>query len=334
MRNISYLNAIKEAMREEMERDSDVFLIGEDIGRHGGAFGVTRGLFDRFGQDRVIDTPISEGTIISCAIGAAIAGMRPVAEIMFIDFATLAMDQIANQAAKIRHMLGGQVTIPIVVRLPEGSGYKGTAAQHSQCLEAWFAHIPGLKVVMPSNPYNAKGLFKSAVRDNNPVIFIEQKSLYSMKGPVPEYDYTVPIGQSQITREGSDITIATYSYMTKVSLELAEKLSEENINVEVIDILSLKPLDIMTVIKSVKKTGRLVVAHEACKTFGVGAEISALVCEQAFEYLKAPIERVAALDVPIPFNYAEERAVIVNETELEQAIRKVLAYRKVSILSM
>jgi len=324
MRTISYLDAIKEAMREEMLRDPDVFLIGLDIGRHGGAFGVTRGLFDQFGPERVIDTPISEGTIVSCAIGAAITGMRPVAELMFIDFSTLAMDQIANQAAKMRHMLGGQVTIPLVVRFPEGSGYKGTAAQHSQCLEAWYAHVPGLKVVLPSNPYNAKGLFKAAVRDNNPVIFIEQKSLYGMKGPVPDDDYIVPIGKSEVAREGSDVTIATYSYMTKVALDVAEKLAGENIGLEVIDLLSVKPLDIDPVVDSVKKTGRLVVAHEACKTCGIGAEISALVNELAFEYLDAPIQRVAALDVPIPFNYPEERAAIANEAELIDAVRKIL----------
>jgi acetoin:2,6-dichlorophenolindophenol oxidoreductase subunit beta len=324
MRNISYLDAIKEAMREEMLRDPNVFLLGEDIGRHGGAFGVTRGLFDQFGPERVIDTPIAEGTIVSCAIGAAISGMRPVVEIMFIDFSTLAMDQIANQAAKMRHMLGGQVTIPMVVRFPEGSGYKGTAAQHSQCLEAWYAHIPGLKVVLPSNPYNAKGLFKAAVRDNNPVIFIEQKSLYGLKGPVPEEDYIVPIGKSQVAREGSDVTIVTYSYMTKVALEMAEKLVKENISVEIIDLLSVKPLDIDPVINSVKKTGRLVIAHEACKTCGIGAEISALVNELAFEYLDAPIQRVAALDVPIPFNYPEERAAIVNEAEIIEAVKRIL----------
>lgn len=324
MRNISYLDAIKEAMREEMLRDPNVFLIGEDIGRHGGAFGVTRGLFEQFGDKRVIDTPISEGTIVSCAIGAALTGMRPVAELMFIDFSTLAMDQIANQAAKMRYMLGGQVTLPMVVRFPEGAGYKGTAAQHSQCLEAWFAHIPGLKVVLPSNPYNAKGLFKSAVRDNNPVIFIEQKSLYAVKGPVPENDYTVPIGKSQVAREGSDVTIVTYSYMTGVALEMSEKLIKENISVEIIDLLSVKPLDIEPVVESVKKTGRLVIAHEACKTCGVGAEISALVNELAFEYLDAPIQRVAALDVPVPFNYAEEKAAIVNEAEIIEAVKKIL----------
>jgi pyruvate dehydrogenase E1 component beta subunit len=324
MKTISYLDAIKEAMREEMERDENVIQLGEDIGLHGGAFGVTRGLFSQFGPDRIIDTPIAEGTIVSCAIGAAITGLRPIAELMFIDFSTLAMDQICNQAAKMRYMLGGQVKIPMVIRFPEGSGYKGTAAQHSQCLEAWYAHVPGLKVVMPSDPYTAKGLFKAAVRDNNPVIFIEQKTLYGMRGQIPEGDYIVPIGKSNVAREGKDVTLVTYAYMTKVALELAAKLEKENISVEVIDLLSVKPLDIDPVIESVKKTGRLVIAHEACKTCGVGAEISALVNETAFEYLDAPIQRIGAKDVPIPFNYPEERAAIVNEEEIRQAILRIL----------
>lgn len=324
MRTISFLDAIKEAMREEMEHDGNVIQLGEDIGLHGGAFGVTRGLFEQFGKDRVIDTPIAEGTIVSCAIGAAITGLRPIAELMFIDFSTLAMDQICNQAAKMRYMLGGQVQIPIVIRFPEGSGYKGTAAQHSQCLEAWYAHIPGLKVVLPSNPYNAKGLFKAAVRDNNPVIFIEQKALYGTKGEVPDGDYIVPIGKAEVAREGSGVTVVTYSYMTKVALELAEKLAKENISIEVVDLLSVKPLDIDTVVESVKKTGRLVVAHEACKTCGVGAEVSALVNELAFEYLDAPIQRVGAKDVPIPFNFPEERAAIANESEIREAVLRIL----------
>lgn len=324
MRTISFLDAIKEAMREELERDPSVFLIGEDIGKHGGAFGVTRGLYDQFGPERIIDTPIAEGGIVSYSIGAAVAGMRPVAEIMFIDFSTLAMDQICNQAAKMSYMLGGQVHVPIVVRFPQGSGYKGTAAQHSQCLEAWYAHVPGLKVVLPSNPYNAKGLFKAAVRDNNPVIFIEQKSLYGLKGPVPDGDYIVPIGKSVVARKGSDVTIAAYSYMTKVALDVAETLAQQNVSVEVIDLLTVKPLDMAPVIQSVKKTGRFVVTHEACRTCGVGAEIAAQVGELAFEYLNAPIQRVAALDVPIPFDYPEERAAIVSEKELYDAIIKIL----------
>ena len=323
-KTISYLDAIKEAMREEMHRDPDVIQLGCDIGLHGGAFGVTKGLFEEFGPERIRNTPISEGTIISCAIGAAITGLRPIAEIMFIDFSALAMDQIANQAAKIRYMFGGQVKIPMVIRFPEGSGYKGTAAQHSQCLEAWYAHIPGLKVVLPSNPYNAKGLFKAAVRDNNPVIFIEHKTLYGIKGMVPDDDYIVPIGKSRIALEGSDITVASYSYMVEVALEAAKKLKEENISVEVIDLLSVKPIDIEPVINSVKKTNRLVVAHEACKTCGVGAEISAQVTELAFDYLDAPILRVATRDVPIPFNNPEEHSALVNEEELINAIKKII----------
>lgn len=324
MRQLSYLDAIKEAMREEMLRDASIIQIGEDIGLHGGAFGVTRGLFEQFGSERMLDAPISEGTIVSCAIGAAITGMRPIAEIMFIDFSTLAMDQICNQAAKMRYMLGGQVTIPMVIRFPEGSGFKGTAAQHSQCLEAWYAHVPGLKVVLPSNPYNAKGLFKAAVRDNNPVIFIEQKSLYGMRGPVPEEDYVVPIGKAEVVRQGSDVTIVGYSYSTKLALEAAAKLEKQGIEAEIIDLLTVKPLDIEPVIKSVQKTGRVVVAHEACKTCGVGAEVAALVNELAFEYLDAPVQRVAAKDVPIPLNYPEESAVIINEQDLLAAVQRIL----------
>ncbi len=307
-----------------MLRDPNVIQIGCDIGLHGGAFGVTRGLFSEFGKERIIDTPISEGTIISCSIGAAITGLRPIAEIMFIDFSTLAMDQIVNQAAKIRYMQGGQVTVPMVIRFPEGSGYKGTAAQHSQCLEALYAHIPGLKIVLPSNPYNAKGLLKAAVRDNNPVIFIEHKSLYDTKGDVPEDDYTVPIGKSRVAREGKDITIASYSYMVSVALNAAEKLIKENISLEIIDLLSIQPIDIEPVIRSVKKTGKLIVTHEACKTCGIGAEISSQIIESAFDYLDAPIVRVATRDLPIPFNNPEEKAVIVSEAKLIEAVKKII----------
>ena len=322
--NVSYLEAIRCAMREEMNRDPNVIQLGCDIGLHGGAFTVTKGLFGEFGPERVMDTPISEGAIISCAIGAAITGLRPVAEIMFIDFSMLAMDQIVNQAAKIRYMFGGQVKIPVVIRFPEGSGYKGTAAQHSQCLEALYAHIPGLKVVLPSNPYNAKGLFKAAVRDDNPVIFIEHKTLYNMKAEVPDGDYIVPIGKSEIAMEGTDVTVAAYSYMVEVALRAAEKLKKENISLEVVDLLSVKPIDIGPVIESVKKTNRCVVAHEACKTCGVGAEIAALVAEHAFDYLDAPVLRVATKDVPIPFNNSEEEAALVKEADLIEAVRKLI----------
>jgi pyruvate/2-oxoglutarate/acetoin dehydrogenase E1 component len=322
--NVSYLEAIRCAMREEMNRDPNVIQLGCDIGLHGGAFTVTKGLFGEFGPERVMDTPISEGAIISCAIGAAITGLRPIAEIMFNDFSMLAMDQIVNQAAKIRYMFGGQVKIPVVIRFPEGSGYKGTAAQHSQCLEALYAHIPGLKVVLPSNPYNAKGLFKAAVRDDNPVIFIEHKTLYNMKAEVPDGDYIVPIGKSEIAMEGTDVTVAAYSYMVEVALRAAEKLKKENISLEVVDLLSVKPIDIGPVIESVKKTNRCVVAHEACKTCGVGAEIAALVAEHAFDYLDAPVLRVATKDVPIPFNNSEEEAALVKEADLIEAVRKLI----------
>ncbi|MBA7509662.1 Pyruvate dehydrogenase E1 component subunit beta [subsurface metagenome] len=323
-KTITFLEAIKEAMREEMNRDPNVIQMGCDIGLHGGAFQVTKGLFNEFGSERIINTPISEGTIISCAIGAAITGLRPVAEIMFIDFSTLAMDQIVNQAAKLRYMTGGQVTIPLVIRFPEGSGYKATAAQHSQCLEAWYAHVPGLKVVLPSNPHNAKGLFKAAVRDNNPVIYIEHKTLYNIKGEVPDEEYIVPIGKSRLALEGSDITVVAYSYMVEVALNAAKKLSQENISVEIIDLLTVKPIDIEPVIKSVKKTGKVVVAHEACKTCGLGAEIVAQINELAFDYLDSPVIRVTSRDVPISFNNPEEKAATVSESELIQAVKNII----------
>lgn len=323
-KTITFLEAIKEAMREEMNRNPNVIQMGCDIGLHGGAFQVTKGLFNEFGSERIINTPISEGTIISCAIGAAITGLRPVAEIMFIDFSTLAMDQIVNQAAKLRYMTGGQVTIPLVIRFPEGSGYKATAAQHSQCLEVWYAHVPGLKVVLPSNPYNAKGLFKAALRDNNPVIYIEHKTLYNIKGEVPDEEYIVPIGKSRLALKGNNVTIVAYSYMVEVALNAAKKLSQENISIEIIDLLTVKPIDIEPVIKSVKKTGKVVVAHEACKTCGLGAEIVAQINELAFDYLDSPVIRVASRDVPISFNSSEEKAATVSESELIQAVKNII----------
>ncbi|MFO7312377.1 MAG: alpha-ketoacid dehydrogenase subunit beta, partial [Bacillota bacterium] len=272
MREITYAQAVREALAEEMRRDERVFLMGEDIGVYGGAFGVTLGLIDEFGPERVMDTPLSEAAIIGAAAGAAVLGMRPVAEVQFSDFLTIGSDQLVNQAAKMRYMFGGKVRVPMVVRTPAGSG-TGAAAQHSQSLETWFMHIPGLKVVAPATPYDAKGLLKSAIRDDNPVVVFEHKLLYKTKGPVPEEDYTVPIGKAAIRREGTDITVIATSVMVLRSLAAADRLAEEGISVEVIDLRSLRPLDTETIVKSVCKTGRAVVVHEANKFAGFGGEI-------------------------------------------------------------
>jgi pyruvate dehydrogenase E1 component beta subunit len=302
MREITYSEALREALRQEMRRDEHVFIIGEDVGIYGGAFGVTRGLFEEFGEERVIDTPISELGIAGAITGAALTGMRPVGEIMFMDFMTLASEQLVNQAAKIRFMFGGKATLPFVMRTPAGAG-TGAAAQHSQSLENWFVHIPGLKVVMPSTPYDAKGLLIASIRDDNPVIFIEHKLLYRVKGPVPEEPYTIPLGAAEIKREGQDLTIVATSVMVQRSLEAAAQLASEGIEVEVVDPRTLKPLDAEPIIRSVMKTGRVLIVHEACKTGGYGGELAALIAEsEAFDYLEAPIVRLAGRDMPIPYN--------------------------------
>ena len=324
MREISYRDALREALREEMLRDESVFLIGEDIGRYWqGAFKVTRGLAEEFGDERVRDTPISESAIIGVAIGAAITGMRPVAEIMFGDLTTLAMDQIANQAAKLRYMFGGQVKVPIVIRTPFGAGVN-IAAHHSQSLEAWFMHVPGLKVVVPSTPYDAKGLLKTAIRDDNPVMFFEHKLLYPIEGPVPEEEYTLPFGVADVKREGEDVTIFATLYMVHKALAAAEELGKQGIAVEVIDPRTLVPLDKKTIIDSVKKTGRMVIVTEDCKTAGVSAEIAAIVAEEALDYLDAPIKRVAEPDTPIPFSPPLEQFVIPNEKSIIEAVKEVV----------
>ncbi len=310
MRELTYSQALNEALREEMQTDERVFVLGEDINPPmGGIFRVTTGLFEEFGPNRVRTTPISEAGIAGGAVGAALVGCRPVAEIMYIDFMTIAMDQIVNQAAKIRYMSGGQAKVPVVFRT-QGGGGRGNAAQHSQSLEAWFAHVPGLMVVTPSTPYDAKGLLKSSIRDDNPVVFIEHKLLYFTKGEVPEEEYTVPLKEAAIRREGEHITIVAYSYMALKCLEAAELLEGRGISAEVIDLRTLRPLDIETVLASVRKTHRLLVVHEACLTGGLGGEIAAQVAERAFDELDAPIGRVGALDSPIPYNGALESAVI------------------------
>jgi len=324
MREISYRDALREALREEMQRDPTVFLLGEDIGRYwGGAFKVTKGLAEEFGDERVRDTPISESAIIGAAVGAAITGMRPVAEIMFGDLTTLAMDQIVNQAAKIRYMFGGQAKVPLVIRTPFGGGVN-IAAHHSQCLEALFMHIPGLQVAVPSTPYDAKGLLKTAIRNDNPVIFCEHKLLYPITGPVPEEEYTLPFGEANIKREGSDVTIIATLYMVHKALNAAEKLEEEGISAEVVDPRTLVPLDKETIINSVKKTGRVVIVTEDCRTAGVSAEIAAIIAEEALDYLDAPIRRVANPDVPIPFSPPLESYVIPDEKRIIEAVKEVV----------
>jgi len=324
MRKIAYREALKEALREEMRRDSRVFLLGEDIGRYwGGAFKVTKGLAEEFGDERVRDTPISESAIIGAAVGAAITGMRPVAEIMFGDLTALAMDQIANQAAKIRYMFGGQAKCPIVVRTPFGAGVN-IAAHHSQSLEAWFMHVPGLYVAAPSTPYDAKGLLKTAIRSDNPVVFCEHKLLYPLEGEVPEGEYTIPFGVADVKREGKDVTVVATLFMVHKALNAAEELAEEGISVEVVDPRTLTPLDKQAIIKSVKKTGRIVIVTEDCRTAGVSAEIAAVVAEEAIDYLDAPIKRVAEPDTPIPFSPPLEQYVIPDEKAIIKAVKEVV----------
>lgn len=324
MRRITYREALRQALREEMQRDPAVFLLGEDIGRYwGGAFKVTESLAEEFGDERVRDTPISESAIIGTGVGAAITGMRPVAEIMFGDLTALAMDQIANQAAKIRYMFGGQVSCPLVIRTPFGAGVN-IASHHSQSLEAWFMHVPGLYVAVPSTPCDAKGLLKTAIRGENPVFFCEHKLLYPVEGEVPEEEYTIPFGVADVKRKGSDVTVVATLYMIHKALNAAETLEKEDISVEVVDPRTLTPLDKKTILDSVKKTGRLIVVSEDCKTAGVGAEIAAVVAEEAVDYLDAPIKRVAGQDVPIPFSPPLEQYVIPNEKKIVEAVKEVI----------
>ena len=324
MRELTYAQALREAMCEEMRRDSKVFLLGEDVGAYGGAFGVSIGMLQEFGEERVRDTPISEAAITGCAVGAAITGMRPIVEIMFSDFLTIAMDQLANQAAKVRYQFGGQAAVPMVLRTPGGSG-TGAAAQHSQSVEAWVCNVPGLKVVIPSTPYDAKGLLKTSIRDDNPVVFIEQKLLYRAKGPVPEEEYTIPLGSAEVKRSGRDLSIITYGRMVQRSLEVAASLAKEGVEVEVVDIRSLRPLDTATLIASARKTGRVLVLHEAPQFGGFGGEIAAAVGDsEAFYYLDAPIRRLGAMETPIPYNRHLEAHVVPTAERITAAVRELL----------
>lgn len=321
---ITYKEAVRQAMQEEMRRDENVFLLGEDVGIYGGAFGVSLGMLEEFGEERVRDTPISEGVIAGAAAGAAVTGMRPIAEIMFSDFITIAMDSLVNQAAKMRYMFGGKAKVPMVLRMPGGSG-TGAAAQHSQSLEAWLVHVPGLKVVMPSTPYDVKGLLKTAVRDDNPVVFIETKTVYNKKGEVPEDDYTIPFGVADIKRTGKDVTVFATGIMVHRSLEAAEILAKEGIDVEVIDPRTLVPFDKETLVKSVIKTGKLVIVHEACKRGGFGGEVAAEVMEsEAFDYLDAPVKRVAGKNIPIPYCMELEKSAVPQVEDIVEAVREIV----------
>ena len=323
MSEMTYSQAINEALREEMRRDDKVFIMGEDVGIFGGCFGVTTGMIDEFGPERVLDTPISETAIMGSAVGAAAAGLRPVPEIMFMDFLAVCLDELVNQAAKMRYMFGGKAKVPLTLRTVLGAGL-GAAAQHSQSLEAWICHVPGLKVVMPSTAADAKGLLKSAIRDDNPVVFLEHKMMYAMSGEVPDGDYTIPLGKAEIKRAGKDVTIVATSLMVHKALAAAETLAAEGIEAEVIDPRTLVPFDKETLFHSVEKTGRLVIVHEAVKTGGFGGEIAAMVAEECFDMLDAPIKRVAAPSTPIPFASNLESAFIPNEEKIIEAVKAIL----------
>jgi 2-oxoisovalerate dehydrogenase E1 component beta subunit len=325
-KELSYLEAIREAMVEEMRRDPKVFVLGEDVGPYGGAFGVTQGMYDEFGELRVLDTPISESAIIGVSIGAALRGYRPIAEMQFADFISCGFDQIVNQAATLRYRYGGRAAVPIVVRAPSG-GNVGGGLYHSQNPEGWFIHRPGLKVVAPSTAYDAKGLLKAAIRDDNPVIYVEHKYLYRRaKGPVPEGDEIVPIGSAAVRREGSDATLITYGAMVQASLEAADALSKEGVEVEVIDLRTLLPLDMAAIFASVEKTSRALVVHEDVKTLGVGAEISARIMEERFDRLDAPVLRVTYPDTHPPFSNVLEAANLPNPQKIADALRRLAAY--------
>ena len=323
MREITYRQALNEALDEEMARDSSVFLLGEDIAIYGGAYGVTANLWGKYGDDRVRDTPISESAIAGIGLGAALTGMRPVGEIMYIDFISLALEQIGNQAAKIRYMFGGKCTVPLTIRTEGGAG-RTLGAHHSQSLESWLMHIPGIKVVMPSTPYDAKGLLKASIREDNPIVFIEHKMLYNTKGNVPEKEYVLPIGVAEVKREGKDVTIVTYSKMVLLALEAAKLLENEGISVEIIDVRTLLPLDIKTIVKSTRKTNRVIIVEEDCKTGGAGAEIGIQIVENAFDYLDAPIMRIAGADVPMPKSPVLEKLAIPDTERICEGVREIL----------
>lgn len=323
MAEISYREALNQALREELDRDERVFIMGEEVGYFGGAFKVTDGLLAQYGERRVRDTPISELTIVGTGIGAAMGDLRPVVELMTINFGLLAMDQIVNHAAKIRYMFGGQAKVPLVIRAPQGGGHQ-LGAQHSQSLEAYFLHCPGLRVAIPATPADAKGLLKSAIRDDNPVMFLEHESLYGIKGEVPDGEHLVPFGRASVLREGKDVTIVSYSKCVYDSLKAAEALENEGIDVEVIDLRTLNPFDLATVVESIKKTAKGIVVYEGWRTGGAGAEIAAQIYEAAFDYLDAPIERVATRDIPMPYNRHLEAAALPTSGDVVKAAERLV----------
>ena len=323
MAELMYREALNQALFEEMRRDPLVFTMGEGIAERGGSYKVTEGLFNEFGPERVMDTPISEASFTGCGVGAALVGTRPVVEILFVDFTGLIMDQIINQAAKYEFMSGGQGKVPMVLRTQGGAG-NGLAGQHSQSLEALFYHIPGLKVVMPATPYDAKGLLKASIRDDNPTIFIEHKLLYMTKGEVPEDDYIVPLGQADIKRAGNDITLVTYSYMTLKCLEAAEVLAKEGIGVEVIDLRTLTPLDKDTILESVEKTGRAIVVHEAVKRGGIGGDIASMIMEEAYDDLDGPVVRICGKNTTIPYNLELEKVCVPSTEDIIEGILEMV----------
>jgi pyruvate dehydrogenase E1 component beta subunit len=325
MRTLTYRDALREAIREEMWRDERVFIMGEDIAGYGGTYAVTKGLFEEFGEKRVRDTPLAEEVITGTAIGAALGGLRPILELMTINFSLLAVDLIVNSAAKFHYMFGGQAEIPLVIRMPSGGGAQ-RGAQHSQMFESWYAHIPGLKVVMPATPYDAKGMLKSAVRDPNPVLFIEHELLYSIKGEVPDEDieYTVPLHLGEVRRLGRDVTILTFSRMAHISLQAAQDLAQEGIEAEVIDLKSIRPIDIDLLIDSVKKTNRVVIAEEGWKYYGTGQGLAALIYENAFDYMDAPIQHVTGADVPMPYSKVLERAALPTKADIIKAVEAIV----------
>jgi pyruvate/2-oxoglutarate/acetoin dehydrogenase E1 component len=323
VREITFVEALNEALMQEMERDPNVIVMGEDVGVYGGIFGVTKGLLQKFGPDRVIDTPISEAGFIGAAVGAAAAGLRPVVELMFVDFFGVCMDQIYNQAAKMRYMFGGKIKIPVTIRTTIGGGLSA-AAQHSQVLYSIFAHVPGLKVVVPSTPYDAKGLLITAIRDDNPKIFFEHKLLYGMRGPVPKEPYTIPFGVADVKMEGSDVTVVAVAYMVHEALKAANELKKEGISVEVIDPRTLVPFDKEAVIKSIKKTGRLVVVDEDYDRCGFASWVAAIVADECFGYLDAPIKRVTTPTVPIPFSPVLEKEILPNAEKIIKAVKEVV----------
>lgn len=323
MATITMREAISQALWEEMERDERVFILGEEVGVWGGTYAVTRGFYDHFGEKRVRDTPIAEAVIVGAAIGAALTGLRPVAELMTINFAFAAMDHIVNEAAKLRYMFGGQFTIPMVIRAPGGGG-RQLAATHSQTPDAIFAHFPGLKVVAPGTPEDAKGMLKAAIRSDDPVLFIENATLYQVRGEVPEGEYTIPLNKAKIQRPGRDVTVVTYSKMLEISLKAAEQLAKEGIEVEIVDLRCLRPLDMEPVIASFKKTNRAVIVEEGWRSYGVGAEVAARIYEEAFDYVDAPIRRVAQKEVPLPYNRNLEQKALPQVEDVVAAVKEVL----------